>query len=138
MLAVVLASLAKLVVILKLGLRNISKRISSLIFLDIFTTTTCFDLCNSLSFKVIDKTNSKFDSKIKEALHINWRKLYITPFFLSFFEFFWLPLSSIIIIISETNYQYLLLSQLQFTITSSHCNTSCITPFPFIYYFHYI
>ena len=37
MLAVVLAILAKLVVILKLGLRSISKRITSLIFLNIYT-----------------------------------------------------------------------------------------------------
>ena len=29
---------------------------------------------NSLCFKIIDKANSKFDLKIKEALHINWRK----------------------------------------------------------------
>ena len=36
-LAVVLAILAKLVVILKLGFRNISKRITSLIFLNIYT-----------------------------------------------------------------------------------------------------
>ena len=25
-------------------------------------------------FKTIDKANSKFDLKVKEALHINWRK----------------------------------------------------------------
>ena len=37
MLAVVLATLAKLVAILKLGLRNISIRITSLIFLNIYT-----------------------------------------------------------------------------------------------------
>ena len=29
---------------------------------------------NSLSFKIIDKANSKFDLRIKEALHTNWRK----------------------------------------------------------------
>ena len=34
----------------------------------------CFDSYNSLCFKIIDKTNSKFDLKIKEALHVNWRK----------------------------------------------------------------
>ena len=28
----------------------------------------------SLCFKIIDKAYSKFDLKIKEALHINWRK----------------------------------------------------------------
>ena len=33
-----------------------------------------FDSYNSLCFKVIDKANSKFDLKIKVALHINWRK----------------------------------------------------------------
>ena len=38
-LAVVLAILAKLAVIVKLGLRNISKRITSLIFLKIYTPT---------------------------------------------------------------------------------------------------
>ena len=27
-----------------------------------------------LCFKIIDKANSKFDLKIKEALHINWKK----------------------------------------------------------------
>ena len=29
---------------------------------------------NSHCFKITDKANSKFDLKIKEALHINWRK----------------------------------------------------------------
>ena len=38
------------------------------------STPTCFDLYNSLSFKIIDKGNSKFDLKIKEDLYINWRK----------------------------------------------------------------
>ena len=37
-------------------------------------TTTCFESYNSLSFKIFDKANSKFDLKIKEALHINCRK----------------------------------------------------------------
>ena len=37
-------------------------------------TATIFDSYNSLCFKIIDKANSKFDLKIKEALHINWRK----------------------------------------------------------------
>ena len=44
------------------------------IFKHLHSTTTCFDSHNSLSFKIIDKANSKFDLKIKEALHINWRK----------------------------------------------------------------
>ena len=75
MLTVVLAILAKLVVILKPGLRNISKRITSLIFLNIYTTPPKHALTHIiLCFKIIDKANSKFDLKIKEALHINWRK----------------------------------------------------------------
>ena len=45
------------------------------IFKDLHSTTTCFDLYNSLSFKIIYKANSKFDLKIKKALHINWTKL---------------------------------------------------------------
>ena len=65
--AVVLATLAKLVVILKLGLRNISKRITSLIFLKhLYSSEKCFDSNNSLCFKIIDKANSKFDLEIKE------------------------------------------------------------------------
>ena len=38
------------------------------------TTTACFDSYNSLSFKIIDKANSKFDLKIEDALLINWIK----------------------------------------------------------------
>ena len=38
------------------------------------SSETCFDSYNSLCFKIIDKANSKFELKIKEALHINWRK----------------------------------------------------------------
>ena len=38
------------------------------------TTATCFDLYNSLCYKIIDKANSKFHLKNKEPLHINWRK----------------------------------------------------------------
>ena len=34
------------------------------------STATCFDSFNSVSFKMIDKANSKFDLKMKEALHI--------------------------------------------------------------------
>ena len=70
MLAVVLAILAKHVVILKLALGNKSKRIASLIFLNIYTLLQHGLTYNSLSFKTIDKANSKFDLKIKEALYI--------------------------------------------------------------------
>ena len=72
--AVLLAILAKLVIILKLGLRNILKRITSFIFLNIYIlpqhALTCFDLYNSPCFKIT--LNSTV--KIKDALHINWRK----------------------------------------------------------------
>ena len=44
------------------------------IFKHLHSIATCFDSYNSLSFKIIDKANSKFDLKIKEALHINWTK----------------------------------------------------------------
>ena len=38
------------------------------------STTVCFDSYNLLSFKIIDKANSKFKLKIKEALQIIWIK----------------------------------------------------------------
>ena len=44
------------------------------IFKKLHPTPACFDSYNSLCFKIIDKANSKFDLKIKETLHINWRK----------------------------------------------------------------
>ena len=53
---------------------HIKKDNNSHFFKHQHSTTTCFDSYNSLSFKIIDKANSKFDLKIKEALHINWRK----------------------------------------------------------------
>ena len=71
----ILAILVKLVVILRLGLGNISKRITSLIFLNIYTPPE-HALTSIIIFplKKIDKPNSKFDLKIKEALHIIWRQ----------------------------------------------------------------
>ena len=47
------------------------KHNKSHIFKYLDSTTICFDSYNSLCFKIIDKANSKFDLKIKEALHIN-------------------------------------------------------------------
>ena len=44
------------------------------IFKHLHSSETCFDSYNSLCFKIIDKANSKFDLKIKEALRINWRE----------------------------------------------------------------
>ena len=46
----------------------------SYIWKHLHSTATCFDSYNYLCFKIIDKVNSKLDLKIKEALHINWRK----------------------------------------------------------------
>ena len=63
------------VIILKLGLRSISKRITGLIFLNIYNLPKhALTLIILFVLKLIDKANSKFDLKIKEALHINWRK----------------------------------------------------------------
>ena len=53
---------------------HIKKDNKSHIFKHLHTTVTCFDSYNSLCFKTIDKTNSTFDLKIKEDLHINWKK----------------------------------------------------------------
>ena len=44
------------------------------IFKHLHSTATCLDSYNSLSFKIIGKANSKFDLKIMEALHVNWRR----------------------------------------------------------------
>ena len=53
---------------------HMKKDNKSHIFKDLHSTATCFDFYNSPCFKIIDKTNIKFDLKITEALHINWRK----------------------------------------------------------------
>ena len=53
---------------------HIKKDNKSHIFKHLHSFETCFDLYNSLCFKIIDKANSKFDLKFKEALYINWRK----------------------------------------------------------------
>ena len=52
----------------------IKKDNKSHIFKHLHSAETCFDSYNSLYFKIIDKANSKSDLKIKETLHINWRK----------------------------------------------------------------
>ena len=72
MLAVILTTLAKLVVILKTRIEeHIKKDNKTHIFKHLHFSETCFDSYNSLCFKIIDKANSKFDLKIKETLHIN-------------------------------------------------------------------
>ena len=96
MLPIVPALLAKLAVIWKIGMRSISQKISSLIFLNIYTPPQHALTHNSLCFKVIDKANSKFYLKIKEAFHVNWRKPNINPqqnhLFLTLLRYFLLPL----------------------------------------------
>ena len=41
---------------------------------NLHSTARCFDSNNSLCFNVIDEANCKFDIRIKNTLHINWRK----------------------------------------------------------------
>ena len=53
---------------------HIEKDNKSHIFKHLHSPATCFGSYNSLCFIIIDKANSKFDLKIKDALHINWRK----------------------------------------------------------------
>ena len=53
---------------------HIKKDNKSHIFKHLHSIATCLDACNSLCLKIIDKTNPKFDLKIKEASHIHWRK----------------------------------------------------------------
>ena len=105
---------------------HIKKDNKSHFFKHLHSTTTCFVSYNYLSFKIIDKANSKFDLKIKEALHINWRKpnltlnkiIYVALFCYSFrpprsiflFVCFCVSISFIISIIFDTNYRHFLLS----------------------------
>ena len=53
---------------------HIKKDNRSNIFKHLNSTATYFDWFNSLSFKIIDKGNSKLVLKIKKDLHINWKK----------------------------------------------------------------
>ena len=53
---------------------HIKKDNKSHIFKHLHSAATCFDSYNSLCFQIIDRVNSKSNLKIKEALHINWRK----------------------------------------------------------------
>ena len=51
--------------------KHIKKDNKSHIFKNLHSTTACLRSYNSLCFKIIDKANSKFDLKIKEALQIS-------------------------------------------------------------------
>ena len=61
-----------IVLVLGVGLEEYIKKDKSHIFKHLHSTVTCFYSYNSL--KITDKANSKFDLKIKEVFHINWRK----------------------------------------------------------------
>ena len=122
MVAVVLAKLAKLVVILKLGLRNISKRITSFIFLNIYTPPQhalthiiLFVLkqlikltLNSTSKLKKPQQNLKPTTKSSSSHHFTIASLPLCSF-LSLF-LFCVSFSSIIFITSDANYRHLLLS----------------------------
>ena len=54
---------------------RIVEHIKCHIFKHPHSNATCFKLYDSLSLKIIVKVSSKLDLKIKEVLHINWRKL---------------------------------------------------------------
>ena len=58
---------------------HIKKYIKSHFFKHLHSTATCIDSYNSLCFKIIDKVNSKFDLKIKEAVNINCGKCTTKP-----------------------------------------------------------
>ena len=58
----------------KTSIEEHMKKDKSLMFLNIYTPPQHDLTQNSLCFKIIDKASSKFDLKVKEALHINWRK----------------------------------------------------------------
>ena len=97
------------------------------IFKHLRSTATYFDAYNSLCFKIIVKANSKFNLKIEDVLDINLRNpnlnvqqnhlalilslWLLSPLVLFFlFFFFCVSASSIIFIISDTNYRHILVS----------------------------
>ena len=52
---------------------HIKKDNKSHIFKHRHSIAICLDSYNSLCFKIVDKANTKFDLKIKEAFVVNWR-----------------------------------------------------------------
>ena len=66
--------MVKIVTILTRIEKHIKMDNKSHILKHLHSTATCLDFNDCLSFKIIDKANSKSDLIIKEALHINWRK----------------------------------------------------------------
>ena len=55
--------------------KYIKKDNNSHIFKHLHSTAACFDSYNYLCFTIIDKANSKFDLKIKEALQLTRENL---------------------------------------------------------------
>ena len=101
---------------------HIKKDNKSYIFKHPHSTATHFDSYNSFSFKIIDKANTQFDLKIKDALHskratksfsfypFTIASILLVLFCLCFLYVFCVSLSSIIFIISDLNCRHLLLS----------------------------
>ena len=102
----------------------IEKDSKSHIFKHLHSTSACLDSYNSLSFKIIDKANSKLDLKIEEALHINWRKPNLNAWqnCLSLFCYSF----------CQPCFFFLLIAQLFFVFVF------CFLQFSFIYYFYYL
>ena len=128
-LAIVLATLAKLVVISKLGLRNMLKRITSLIFLNIYTPAQ-YALAH-----IIKCTTKSFNSDpftVVSVVPCSFLSFFV--FLLSFAFLFHLLFSFFLTLIIGIFYC------LNYTLLLLHLITSTpfITSFSFIYYFHYL
>ena len=98
------------------------------IFKHLHSTAICFDSYNYVSYKIVDKANSKFDLKIREPLHINWRKPNLSAqqnHLLSPFHLFLLSLTLITDIFYRLNYTSLLLHLIT-THLVSHVSLSSI------------
>ena len=148
----------------KIRIEDISKRITSLILLNIYTLPQ-YALTHIILFVlIIDKANSKFNLKIKEALQINWRKpnLNIQQNHLTLTRSLWPPLffSAFVCCCSFCCYLFFsaflfhLLFSLSLTLIIgifyclndislwlhliARCDTPCITSFSFIYCFIYL
>ena len=57
---------------------HIKKDNKSHAFKHLHSNTACFDPHNCFSLKIIDKANSKVNSKVKTVLRTNWKKPNLT------------------------------------------------------------
>ena len=96
---------------------HIKKDNKSHIFKHLHSTAACFDSYNYFCFRIVDKASSKFSLTIKEALHINWRKVNLNP-----------QQNHLAITLSLYSLQSLFVSFFLFVFLR----------FSFIYYFHYL